>query len=99
VVLPTPTFPLDRIVNIDAPVEDATLNGLRAVEVDDCTLKAKVDEVALIPATTPLSRRVEVPRVVAVNQRVAKPVEPPKTPLLVRPRVLVATHLVVVPVV
>jgi hypothetical protein len=58
-------------VNIETPVEDATLNGLSTVDVDDCTLKAKVDDVALIPVTTPLSITVDVPRVVAVSQRVA----------------------------
>jgi hypothetical protein len=58
-------------VNIEAPVEDATLNGLSTVVVDDCTLKAKVDDVALTPVTTPLSMIVEVPSVVAVSQRVA----------------------------
>jgi hypothetical protein len=71
VVAPTPTFPLARIEKSDTPVEDATLNGLSAVDVDDCTLNANVDDVALIPATTPLSRSVDVPRVVGVSQRVA----------------------------
>ena len=97
--VPTPIFPFASTVNIDTPVEDATLNGLSADEVDDCTLNAYVDDVALIPATTPLSRSVEVPTVVAVNQRVANPNVPPNTPLLVRPNVEVATHFVDVPVV
>jgi hypothetical protein len=99
VVEPIPTFPLERIVKSDAPVEEATLNGLRAVEVEDCTLNAKVDDVALIPATVPLSRSVDVPRVDAVSQRVAKPRAPPDTPTAVTPRVEVDTHFVVVPVV
>ena len=47
------------------------MNGLRLEVEVACTVKAKVDEVALIPATTPLSSIVEVPNVVAVNQRVA----------------------------
>ena len=98
VVDPIPTLPLAKIVNIDTPVEEATLNGLRAVEVDDCTLKANVDDVALIPATVPLSRSVDVPRVVAVNQRVANPRAPPDTPEAVTPSVDVATHRVEVPV-
>jgi hypothetical protein len=59
------------MVNIEAPVDEATLNGLSTVEVELCTLKAKVEEVALIPVTVPLSIRVEVPKVVEVNQRVA----------------------------
>jgi hypothetical protein len=61
-------------------------------------LNANVDDVALIPATVPLSRRVEVPRVVDVNHRVANPVVPPETTAVI-PSVEVATHLVVVPVV
>ena len=81
----------------EVPVDDATLNGLTPAA--PCTLKVTVDEVALIPATVPLSRSVEVPRVVVVNQRVAKPVCPPVTPEEVTPSVDVATHLVVVPVV
>ena len=96
---PTPMFPLDRIVKSDTPDEDATLNGLRGDDVDDCTVKAKVDDVALIPVTAPLSIKVEVPRVVEVNQRVAYPKAPPDTPEAVRPRDVVATHFVLVPVV
>jgi hypothetical protein len=97
VVDPTPTFPLARIVKSDAPVDEATLNGL-VLEVEvACTLKTKEDDVALIPATTPLSRSVDVPSVVAESQRVAKPVAPPDTDA-VRPRVEVATQRVLVPV-
>jgi hypothetical protein len=99
VVEPIPTLPLAKIVKSDAPVEEATLNGLSAVEVEDCTLKAKDDDVALIPATVPLSRSVDVPSVDAVSQRVAKPREPPSTPAPMTPSVEVDTHLVVVPVV
>jgi len=40
VVLPIPTFPLTRTVNIDTPVDDATLNGLRSDDVAACTLNA-----------------------------------------------------------
>ena len=36
VVAPTPTFPLERILNIDTPVDDATLNGLS--DGEPCTL-------------------------------------------------------------
>ena len=97
VVEPIPTLPLERIVNIDTPVDDATLNGLSAVDVDDCTLKAKVDDVALIPATVPLSRSVDVPSVVAVNHREAKPNVPPERDPDI-PRVDVATQRVLVPV-
>ena len=94
---PIPTFPLERILNIDTPVDDATLNGLSAVDVDDCTLNAKVDDVALIPATVPLSRSVDVPRVVADNHREAKPNVPPERDPEI-PRDDVATQRVLVPV-
>ncbi len=68
---PIPTFPFASTVKSEAPDDEATLNGLSADEVDDCTLKVYDDDVALIPATVPLSISVEVPRVVDVNQRVA----------------------------
>ena len=35
VVTPIPTFPLAKIVKSEAPVEEATLNGLSAVDVED----------------------------------------------------------------
>jgi hypothetical protein len=95
---PIPTNPFLRIVNIETPVEEATLNGLSAVEVDDCTLKENKDDVALIPVTVPLSKNVEVPTDVADNQRVAKPRVPPLSEDTI-PNVEVATHLVDVPVV
>ena len=51
--------------------EEATLR-MSFVEPDTPRmLKATVDDVALIPATVPLSISVEVPSVVDVNQRVA----------------------------
>jgi hypothetical protein len=79
VVPPIPTLPLASTVKSEAPVEEATLNGLR-LDVDvACTLKAKLDDVALIPANTPLSTSVEVPRVLFVSQRVANPIVPPDT--------------------
>ena len=83
------------MVKSDVPVEDATLNGLTPER--PCTLKVTVDDVALIPATVPLSRRVEVPSVVAESQRVAKPVEPPVRDEAI-PRDYVATQRVDVPV-
>jgi hypothetical protein len=95
---PIPTFPLARIEKKEDPEDEATLNGLR-LEVDvACTLKTYEEEVALIPVKTPLSRRVDVPRVVAESQRVANPSWPPATPLAVTPSDEVATHLVDVPV-
>ena len=98
VVTPIPTFPLAKIVKSEAPVEEATLNGLSPVEVALCTLSVKLEDVALIPSTVPLSIRVEVPTVVDVSHRVAYPNAPPRTPTLVRPRDDVATHCVDVPV-
>ena len=53
----------------------------------------------MIPENTPLSRSEEVPRVVAVSQRVAKPKVPPFTPVAVIPSDDVATQRVEVPVV
>jgi hypothetical protein len=93
---PIPTFPFWRIVKSDVPVEEATLNGLTPAA--PCTLKVTVEDVALIPATVPLSRRVDVPRVVAVSQRVPKPEKPPATPVETTPSVDVATQRVLVPV-
>ena len=75
---PIPTLPFWRIVKSEVPVEEATLNGLTPDE--PCTLKVMVDDVALTPATTPLSIRRPVPSVVAESQRVTKPVVPPLTP-------------------
>ena len=40
VVVPIPINPREVIAKRDAPDEDATLNGSRTVEDDDCTLKA-----------------------------------------------------------
>ena len=54
------------------------MNGLTPDE--PCTLKVIVEEVALIPATVPLSMKSPVPSVVAESQRVTKPVVPPLTP-------------------
>ena len=97
VVVPIPTFPFASIEKSEAPVEEETLNGLTPAA--PWTLKDTVEDVALIPATVPLSRRVDTPRVVAESHRVANPVVPPATPVDITPRLDVATHLVVVPVV
>lgn len=97
VVEPIPILPFCRIVKSCVPVDDATENGLTPPR--PCTLKVMVDEVALIPATVPLSTKVEVPRVVADSHRVAKPDWPPVIVEAESPRVDVATQRVVVPVV
>jgi hypothetical protein len=52
----------------------------------------------LIPENIPVSRREEVPRVVEVSQRVAKPVWPPETPEEITPSDDVATQRVEVAV-
>ena len=96
VVEPIPTLPLERIEKYEAPDEEATLNGLRLEVEDGCTLKLKVEDVALIPATVPLSKSDDVARVVAVNHRVAKPVAPPVIDAVIA-RDDVDTHLVEVP--
>ena len=57
------------MVKSEVPVEEATLNGSTDGEL--CILKVKLEDVALTPRTEPLSRRVEVPRVVEFSQRVA----------------------------
>ena len=76
---PIPILPLEATLRNEVLDDDATLK-MSFVEPDTPrTLKATVDDVALIPATVPLSRRIELPIVVADNQRVAKPDEPPDT--------------------
>ena len=77
-------------------VSDATLNGL--VEGAPCTLKVKDDEVALIPATVPLSIDTPEERVDADVHRERNPLVPPERDPEI-PRDDVATHRVVVPVV
>jgi hypothetical protein len=90
---PIPMFPLDKIVNNCEPDDEATENGL--IPGSACTRKEIEDEVALIPVDTPSSRRDEVPRVVGVSHREAKPSTPPDRP---RPSEDVAIHCVEVPV-
>jgi hypothetical protein len=51
----------------DVPDEEATLSGVSPAPA--WILKDTEDDVALTPATVPLSRTVEVPRVVADVQR------------------------------
>ena len=96
---PTPTFPLASTVKSDVPVEEATLNGFWLP--DPCTLKVIVDDVALTPATIPLSRRIPVANVVAPVYRAENPLTPPDTaaPASAKPKVDVATQRVDVPVV
>jgi hypothetical protein len=69
-VTPIPMFPLDRILNTEAFDDEATLK-MSFVPAIPLTLNEIVDDVALIPATVPLSSKVDVPRVVGVTQRVA----------------------------
>ena len=70
---PIPMLPFARIEKSEAPDDDATLNGLRLEVLVACTLKAYEEEVALMPEKIPLSRSDEVPSVVDVSHRVAKP--------------------------
>jgi hypothetical protein len=92
---PIPTLPFEAIVKSEAPDDEATLNGF--TPDIPCTLNEKLDEVALIPATVPLSRSVDVPSVVGVSQRVANPRAPPVNDDEI-PNDEVATHCVDVPV-
>jgi hypothetical protein len=78
VVVPIPTLPLVATMRYDVPDEEATLSGVRPAPA--CILNDTEDEVALTPATVPLSRTVEVPRVVDVNHRVTYPGCPPEIP-------------------
>ena len=94
---PIPIFPLAETLKKDDPVDEATLKISLVDPEIPCTLKAIVDDVALIPATVPLSRSVDVPRVVEVSHRVAKPRAPPVRDAE-RPRDDVATQRVLVPV-
>jgi hypothetical protein len=76
VLEPIPTFPFASTVKSDVPDDDATLNGL--VAGAPCTLKVYEEDVALIPATVPLSILIPVPTVVGESQRVTNPVVPPE---------------------
>ncbi len=96
VVVPRRSLPSWVSARREVPVDDATLNGL--VPALPCMLKEYDDDVALIPATVPLSRSDEVPSVVAVNQRVAYPMSPPVREEPPIPKVDVETHSVDVPV-
>jgi hypothetical protein len=76
--------------------DEATLK-ISAIPFVPRTLKLMVDDVALIPAITPLSRNVEVPIVVGDSQRVTNPKAPPESDAL-SPRDDVAIQRVEVPV-
>ena len=61
-VVPIPTFPLPSTVRSEAPVDEATVNGLMP-EVP-WTRNVEVEVVALMPDTVPLSRKRELMRAV-----------------------------------
>ena len=86
VVEPMPMLPLARIEKYEAPDEEATLNGLRLEVEDGCTLKLKVEEVALIPATVPLSIKVEVAIVFGPVYLTPYPLTPPEIPMFAKDR-------------
>ena len=95
--VPIPTFPFANTLKYDVFDDDATLK-ISFVEPDTPrTLNAIVDDVALTPATVPLSISVPMPRVVADNQRDRYPVVPPDSDAVI-PSDEVATHCVLVPV-
>jgi hypothetical protein len=93
---PTPTLPFCRIVKSEVPVEDATLNGLTPAE--PWRLKVMVAEVALIPATVPLSMKRPAVRSVADVQRAERPIVPVKEEADASPSDEVAIQRVEVPV-
>ena len=55
-LVPMPTFPFALILKSEVPVLDATLNESLEPALP-CTLKVMVDDVALMPAKVPLSRK------------------------------------------
>ena len=95
VVDPIPTLPLTPTSKSGTPVLEATMNGSSAPV--PCTTNDVPDDVAFTPATTPLSRRDPVPRVVELVNRATNPLVPLNAEA--NPSVDVATHLVEVPVV
>ena len=80
VVVPTPTLPKAVTLKMEVPEEELTLKGSRVVV--PWTLKLIVEEVALAPATVPLSKRMPVVRAEAEDHLVTKPVVPEPLKLL-----------------
>ncbi len=72
--------PLERTVKMDDPLEEAILNILLVLPDIPCTKKVEVEVVALIPATVPLSKNVDVPSAVEEMNREMNPLTPPVTP-------------------
>jgi hypothetical protein len=89
---PTDTLPLTPTSKSETPVLEATMNG--SSDPVPCTRKLVVADVALTPATVPLSIDTPILCVVGEVHRARNPVVPPVIP---RPSVDVATHLVDVP--
>ncbi len=83
----------------EVPVEEAMLSKPKLEVEVALMLKIYKEEVALIPVNTPLSKKVEVARVLAPVKRARYPSAPPDTPAPpVIPREDVDTHRVDVPV-
>ena len=97
VVVPMPIFPFASILKKEEPDEDATLNIVFTLPGVPCTLNVIFEDVALIPATAPLSILNPVESVVGLDQTAVLPVVPPATDAVI-PRVDVGTHCVEVPV-
>jgi hypothetical protein len=90
---PTPTLPDANTFKYEDPEDEATLNA-SFVPALPCILNVTVDDVALTPATAPLSANILVP--IAPD-----PVHLARYPLIpdpVTPEALLSTHLVDVPV-
>ncbi len=63
VEVPIPTLPAEVTVNIEEPEDEETLNGFNVPL--PWMLNETVEEVALTPATVPLSKSMPMPVVVA----------------------------------
>jgi hypothetical protein len=71
---PIPTFPAAVIFNIEVPVEEFTWKAL--LEPVPCTKKLTEEDVALTPATVPLSIITPFPKTVDPVQRATYPFVP-----------------------
>jgi hypothetical protein len=94
-----PILELALTVRMEVPEEEEMLKGSRVVE--PWTLKEIVDEVALIPATVPLSKRMPVERLLAVvhlatSPGLPEPVRPePAAAMVMLPGVVVVMVMLV----
>jgi hypothetical protein len=69
--VPTPTLPVDLTTNREVALEEAMFKMSLVEPLVPWRLKEMVEEVAPMPTTVPLSRMVEVARVVLFSHLVA----------------------------